>query len=72
MFLYLSGILVIPNISLDTTRKNNYYQFLPSTTSYFEAVSWLNMMVFILLQCRNVGKMGGKPDYSSDVRVYRK
>ena len=30
------------------------------------------MMVFILLQCRNVGKMGGKPDYSSDVRVYRK
>lgn len=29
MFLYLSGILVIPNMSLDTIRKNKYYQFYP-------------------------------------------
>ena len=29
LFLYLSGILVIPNMSLDTIRKNKYYQFYP-------------------------------------------
>ena len=28
-FSYLSGILVIPNMSVDTIRKNKYYQFYP-------------------------------------------